>query len=508
MLLLAWLACRPTDPDTEPGPAETDVVDTDAVDDTDPVDTDVDDTDVDDTDDTDPPLTWTTLPNTCTPASGRLPDPLTQTGRFEDGQDFPGDPFVELLDVDIVDDVAYAVGQGGFVVLDIGDPTNPTELGRYTGPFNRFHRVVALDDGLVALSHRDQGLDLVDASDPTAPASVARIRAPGLEGLAWTGEYLIATVRDEGVRVYDVVDPKKPLLVATAAGLTAPWSLSTPGADGWLYVADAALGVVPLDVSDPLAPVIGDAVDVGTLLHAERDGDRLYVAGGGAGVKVLDVSLPDLPVWTDSWPTGGSVTQVDAADGLVAAADHEGLLVWDARGTPAVPIGRERTFQFSLGVELDGTQAWAAAWNHFIGLAIDADGRTGDFDPVVRDIRLGDSGVVSVPLPNRGGGPLTLVGATATDPDVVLEVDGAVIPSGGQGWLRITSPPGRTFQICLASDDPDVPVYKAPVSSEDALVPPVGERAPDFALEDRDGITHRLSEQLGNPVLLVYFATW
>ena len=36
----------------------------------------------------------------------------------------------------------------------------------------------------------------------------------------------------------------------------------------------------------------------------------------------------------------------------------------------------------------------------------------------------------------------------------------------------------------------------------------LGQAAPDFALTDLNGDTHRLSEQLGAPVLLAYFATW
>ena len=37
---------------------------------------------------------------------------------------------------------------------------------------------------------------------------------------------------------------------------------------------------------------------------------------------------------------------------------------------------------------------------------------------------------------------------------------------------------------------------------------PLGVPAPDFALPATDGTYYTLSEQLGQPVLLVYFATW
>jgi peroxiredoxin len=41
-----------------------------------------------------------------------------------------------------------------------------------------------------------------------------------------------------------------------------------------------------------------------------------------------------------------------------------------------------------------------------------------------------------------------------------------------------------------------------------SAAPPAGVPAPDFALTGLDGTVYRLSEQLGAPVLLAYFATW
>ena len=63
--------------------------------------------------------------------------------------------------------------------------------------------------------------------------------------------------------------------------------------------------------------------------------------------------------------------------------------------------------------------------------------------------------------------------------------------------------------VCIASDDPASPALEIQVLREhDEISIPLGTAAPDFVLTDIDGDTHRLSEQLGHPVLLVYFATW
>ncbi|MFN7146018.1 MAG: aminotransferase class IV, partial [Myxococcota bacterium] len=104
-------------------------------------------------------------------------------------------------------------------------------------------------------------------------------------------------------------------------------------------------------------------------------------------------------------------------------------------------------------------------------------------------------------LHNRGGGPLRLLGASGEG--LAVEAGALEVPAGGRVDLRVT---GDGATLCLATDDPDAPVRTFAVTPEGA--PPVGEPAPDFALPDLDGVEHRLSEQLGNPVLLAYFATW
>jgi hypothetical protein len=63
--------------------------------------------------------------------------------------------------------------------------------------------------------------------------------------------------------------------------------------------------------------------------------------------------------------------------------------------------------------------------------------------------------------------------------------------------------------VCLRTDDPSVPTIEVTIQrSDSSLSIPLGSSAPDFELTTLDGESLRLSEQLGHPVLLVYFATW
>ena len=83
------------------------------------------------------------------------------------------------------------------------------------------------------------------------------------------------------------------------------------------------------------------------------------------------------------------------------------------------------------------------------------------------------------------------------------------IAPGGSATATLSWAGGDSLdaRLCLASDDPDQPTLETPVIAGD-FGEHVGQPAPDFELPDLDGQPHVLSEQLGQPVLLAYFATW
>jgi hypothetical protein len=112
---------------------------------------------------------------------------------------------------------------------------------------------------------------------------------------------------------------------------------------------------------------------------------------------------------------------------------------------------------------------------------------------------------------NLGGADLHLTGATFEDPRVSLVASADTIAPGDSARLRVTfaDTDGAPLDTtgCLATDDPDGPLvsFTLGVPAGDRYL---GQPAPDFVLPGLDGQSYRLSEQLGHPVMLAYFATW
>lgn len=465
-----------------------------------PTDRTPDDTATDTAGDTAPART--ALPADCSAPGTLAADPLTLEGQARVPQDGSSPGFMEAVDVDLDGDRVYAVGQGGLLIFDVADPAAPARVyGPWEPGLGKLHRVEPLDTDHVVTTHRDRGLQVWDVSDPAAAEVVGEVEAGGMEGLVLVDGLLYVSVREEGVRVYDLSDPTAPALVGSGAGLEAPWELTTTG-DGWLYAADATLGLVPIDVRDPTAPVVGTPVPLAGALHPRYATDRVWVATGGDGVAEYDVTDRASPRFVGTVETGGSAVMTDVADGRLWVVDHESVSVFDLSTTPPTPIQEEHTEQFALAVDAEGSRAFVGDWNLLDVYAL-ADGAAPALDTPSDTVRL-DAGTLTLTVTNRGGGTLTLAGATLEGMDVAVYTDHIEVPPGESATL--TADVAGATTLCLASDDPDEPVRSFAV--RDAAEAPAGVPAPDFALTDLDGETHRLSEQLGAPVLLAYFATW
>ena len=444
------------------------------------------------------------LPASCDPPLTLPDDPLTPAGTASFRQEGDG-PYLDALDVAVAGDWAYVVGQGGLVIVDLSESGAPAPLfGPWAFELGKLHRVAVLSDGLVATSQRELGVSIWDVSDPSSATVIGTIGGEGMEGLAWAEGRLYVTVREEGVRAYDLADPQSPILRGAASGLDAPWVLAAPG-DGWLSAADNVLGVVPIDVTDPDSPVVGVPVALdGAALHAAYADDRLYVASGGDGVVVLDVSRRGSPVVVGAVETGGSAVAASVAEDRLWVVDHEGITVFGLGSDLPTPLQREATDQFALAVAATGHQAVVGDWNDVEIWSHDPTRTAGALDLPSRTLRLRD-GVAVTPITNRGGGPLNLLGAGSADPRAIIEVSASTLGPGETGWLRVRGLTGEV-PLCLASDDPDEPVL--PLIAADRPPAPAGVPAPDFELVGLDGETRRLSNEIGSPVLLVYFATW
>ena len=458
------------------------------------------------------------LPDNCTAPNSIPDDPLQLVARPEEGEPAHGEPFYEMLDLAFSPDEErmYAVGQGGLIVWDLG---KSEILGTFPPDgWGRYHHIELISDGLVAITHRSRGVELVDVSGPPESYDVEHFWPLfGAAGMAWVEPYLYVTSQNGELLTLKYSDGNlEP--ISTIYGLEAPWEFVVDGSRGW--IADNILGVVPVDLTDPEMPVLGDEVNtVGGSLdiihHTNIDGEAaLYVATGSSGVQVFSLGEAGRPVSELYIPYSTSIVSVAADEDNLWVVGQEDVAVLEiSKAHNPVPLSVEKTPGFGMHVEALGSTAWVADWGHLAIYEVNTPAQAPSMDLSSDTLLFGTSDEATLTVNNRGSQPLNLYGATSNDPRVSLLASTDVVQSGDSASILFSfendgSP--LNSSVCLATDDPDSPTVEIEVSLQSAIQSSIGygEPAPDFTLTDLDGESHRLSEQVGHPVVLIYFATW
>ena len=228
-------------------------------------------------------------------------------------------------------------GMGDLRIVDVTDPRQPFQVvdwaarrdaglqvgyGKQCAPACRgavpqafLHSVTLSPDGRTAyLSYWDQGVIMLDVSEPNAPRWLGQFAEPqAAEGnthsLALAHDGRLALVADETstppwgrLRLVDVQDPASPLQLG---------SFDTP---------DSAAGT----------PGEQYAYTIHNPLTDDRNSNRAYLAWYSDGVRLLDVSDATRPVEIAYWipPRGGMVWNVAFMGDLLLVGDiNNGLYV-------------------------------------------------------------------------------------------------------------------------------------------------------------------------------------
>ena len=137
--------------------------------------------------------------------------------------------------------VYVADGNSGLRVINVSDPTSPSEIGYYSAP--GCANGIAISGSYADLAAEDLGLRIIDISTPSSPKEVGFCATPDRAyGVAVSGSYAYVADWSAGLRVIAVSTPSSPEEVGY---------YTTPGdADGVtvsgshvVYVTDASAGL-------------------------------------------------------------------------------------------------------------------------------------------------------------------------------------------------------------------------------------------------------------------------
>jgi hypothetical protein len=333
-----------------------------------------------------------------------------------------------------------AAGGKGLHVVDITNPDNPVHVDSVAidgGP-----RDVEVDAaGNLFVADRFLGVRFLTTTDPHHPRVAATIDTPGeVVGVNRAGDYLVVSNASSG---FHVIDNSGDFDVPIEGTLDTPGQATGVFVVGdAVYVCDGSAGiqivrppdedagnlavagathlavsgdvayaatggtVTTIDVRDPFAPTVTDAVagspsrlavgdsvvllaegtfgvgihrvrasgalefagryDPPDLSHVVFDvaarGDLVFLAAGLRGLRVIDVSTPDQPQFVGSRVTSAAAMSVALIDNYaVVAVASRGIQVFDIQ-TPAlpIPVGAYDTNGAASFVAITGDAAFVA----------------------------------------------------------------------------------------------------------------------------------------------------
>ena len=292
--------------------------------------------------------------------------------------------------------VVTAWNDNGVQIIDITDPAAPAPVAAITDEANGFTELGGARD--VVISHiynttyavvtaiYDSGIQIIDITDPAAPAPVAAItdEANGfttLSGVTDVAIYQIsnktyavaAALYDNGVQIINMTDPAAPVPVTvipdeangftTLAGAHGVAIYQISNSTYAVVTAWNDNGVQIIDITDPAAPapvaaitdeangftVLGTAIDV-AISQISNSTYAVVAATWGNGVQIIDITDPAAPVpvaaitdkangFTElAGATDIAISQIsDSTYAIVTARSDDGVQIINMT-EPAAPV--------------------------------------------------------------------------------------------------------------------------------------------------------------------------
>jgi len=268
------------------------------------------------------------------------------------------------LDVYVSDQYAYVAETAGLQIIDVSDPSSPTEVGFYEAPYSAGIIKVYVSGQYAYVTDTRGWLRIIDVSDPSSPEEVGSY-FPGGRGIYVLEDY--AYVADGiGLRIIDVSDPTSPAKVGFC---------ETPGSSQdvyvkypYAYVADGGEGLQIIDISDPSSPWIVNfysaprfyARDVYVL------GGYAYVADSYGGLRIISTYLPREVSYfkTSDFAWSVYVSKHGSSTYAYVANYKAGLRVIDVSNSYSPKeVGYYDTLGIAVGVYVSGQYAYVADYD-------------------------------------------------------------------------------------------------------------------------------------------------
>ncbi len=220
---------------------------------------------------------------------------------------------------------------GYFFPLQAQDSLNITLVHRIPLNWNEVEQVDVMDGYLYA-GTPENGIRVVDVSDPTDPFEVNSYEPGGtIEDIKCTGSFLHAAAHFDG---YLLLDTSDPLNIQESGRLDTPGITRLVSAiDTTAFVIDdygVTTFLLTIDISEPENPVQSGSLQLGSEARdIYYENGYVFIAGLYQGFYVVDVSDIEQPEIITTYPTDSGLTDVWVMDDTAFLASRYDFIILD-----------------------------------------------------------------------------------------------------------------------------------------------------------------------------------
>lgn len=210
----------------------------------------------------------------------------------------------------VEDQTAYLTRSDKLIAVDVSNPAQMETIGEFSFFSNVAYPGVAVKDGIVYLLANK--LHIVDFRNPTEPVEITSVDTGWGSSIILIDNTAYVTSWDEGLSILDISDPTKPVKLGRFSELVGDFELIPAGAASRQTFMDASVsgeiaflsysfgldqgtwtqilesGIVAIDVSDPTNPILLDKYaefdEISSIFAVD---DHIYVTDKTRGLFIL-----------------------------------------------------------------------------------------------------------------------------------------------------------------------------------------------------------------------------
>lgn len=212
-------------------------------------------------------------------------------------------------DVAVTGSMAIIATGGGIRLVDLSIPDKPQVFGPFSSSRYQGAKSIDANEKNAFITSNYGSIETYDITAHDTAFSISTFSTIVGKALKIQDNFLYAADRDNGLYIVDITDPSNPKWLGhTSVGGTS-YDLAVSGS--YAYVATGSNGVQVINISDPNSPQVVSSFPVSDIsLGIDIEGNRAFVGVQDLGLQIFDVSNPLSPTLISTTPIDGLASKV------------------------------------------------------------------------------------------------------------------------------------------------------------------------------------------------------